>query len=427
MSDWDLLLTDANIATMRAGLDGYGAIENAALAVAAGRIAWIGPMSDLPADNATETRSVQGRWLTPALIDCHTHLVFAGDRSAEFEQRLNGASYEEISRAGGGIQSTVSATRRADKEMLLDSARLRMDALMREGVATIEIKSGYGLNLETEVAMLDAARTLGQQYDASIIATFLGAHAVPTEFAGRVDDYVDYLISDVLPVVQEKKLADAIDAYCESIAFSAEQIARLFERATSLGIPVKLHADQLSDGGGAELAASFNALSADHLEYTSAAGVTALADAGTVAVLLPGAFLTLGETQKPPVAMLREHGVPIAIATDCNPGTSPLCSLRSAMNLATSLFHLTPEECLAGVTRNASQALGLADDRGTLEPGKRADIAEWDINHPRELTYWIGLNQLDRLLINGRVAIHRRYLTTGRYVKEISRSAYPGG
>lgn len=386
---------------MRPGFTGYGAIENAALAIAAGRIAWIGPMSDLPAYNAAETRSVQRRWLTPALIDCHTHLVFAGDRAAEFEQRLNGASYEEIARVGGGIRSTVSATRRADKKMLLDSARLRMDALMREGVATIEIKSGYGLNLETEVAMLDAARSLGQQYDASIITTFLGAHSVPTEFDGRADAYVDYLISDVLPVVQEKNLADAIDAYCEGIAFSPKQIARLFESATTLGIPVKLHADQLSDGGGAELAASFNALSADHLEYTSAAGVTALADAGTVAVLLPGAFLTLGETQKPPVAMLREHSVPIAIATDCNPGTSPLCSLRVAMNLATSLFRLTPEECLAGVTRNASQALGLADDRGTLDLGKRADIAEWDINHPRELTYWIGLNQLNRLLING--------------------------
>ncbi len=401
MPDWDLLFTDANIATMRAGVEAYGAIENAALAIAAGRVAWVGPMSELPARDATETRSVHGRWLTPALIDCHTHLVFAGDRAAEFEQRLNGASYEEIARAGGGIRSTVRATRLADKGMLLDSARSRIDALVKEGVATIEIKSGYGLNLETELAMLDAARTLGRQYDAAIVTTFLGAHSVPTEFDGRVDDYIDYLISNVLPAVHERKLADAVDAYCESIAFSAEQVARLFESATALGIPVKLHADQLSDGGGAELAASFDALSADHLEYTSAVGVRALADAGTVAVLLPGPFLTLGETRAPPVAMLRDHGVPIAVATDCNPGTSPLCSLRSAMNLATSLFHLTPEECLAGVTRNASRALGLTDDRGTLEAGKRADIAEWDINHPRELTYWIGLNQLNRLVING--------------------------
>ena len=405
MPDWDLLLTDANIATMRAGVEAYGAVQNAALAIAAGRIAWVGPMSKLPAKDAAENRSVHGRWLTPALIDCHTHLVFAGDRAVEFEQRLNGASYEEIARAGGGIRSTVSATRLADKGMLLDSARSRIDALVREGVATIEIKSGYGLNLETELAMLDAARTLGRQYDAAVVTTFLGAHAVPTEFNGRLDDYIDYLILDVLPVVHERKLADAVDAYCESIAFSAEQIARLFESATALGIPVKLHADQLSDGGGAELAASFDALSADHLEYASAVGVRALADAGTVAVLLPGPFLTLGETRAPPVAMLREHGVPIAIATDCNPGTSPICSLRSTMNLATSLFHLTPEECLAGVTRNASQALGLADDRGTLEAGKRADIAEWDIDHPRELTYWIGLNQLNRLVIDGKPTV----------------------
>jgi imidazolonepropionase len=405
LSDWDLLLTDANIATMRAGVDAYGATENAALAIAAGRIAWVGPMSKLPAKDAGETRSVHGRWLTPALIDCHTHLVFAGNRALEFEQRLNGASYQEISRAGGGIRSTVTATRLADKRTLVDSARSRLDTLMREGVATIEIKSGYGLNLETELLMLDAARTLGQQHGASIITTFLGAHSVPAEFDGRVDDYIDYLISDVLPAVHEKKLADAVDAYCENIAFSAKQIARLFERATTLGIPVKLHADQLSDGGGAELAASFDALSADHLEYTSAAGVRALADSGTVAVLLPGPFLTLGETQVPPIAALRNHGVPIAIATDCNPGTSPLCSLRAVMNLSTSLFHLTPEECLAGVTRNAAQALGLADDRGVLDVGKRADIAEWDITHPRELTYWMGLNQLKRLVINGNETI----------------------
>ncbi len=340
LPDWDFLLTDANIATMRVGVEAYGAIENAALAIAAGRIAWVGPMSELPTDSAIESRSVQGRWLTPAHIDCHTHQVLAGDRAGEYEQRLNGASYEEIARVGGGIRSTVSATRLADKGMLLDSARSRIDALVQEGVATVEIKSGYGLNLETELAMLDAARTLGRHHDAEIITTFLGAHSVPTEFDGRADDYIDYLISDVLPVVHEKKLADAVDAYCESIAFSTKQITKFFESAAALGIPVKLHADQLSDSGGAELAAAFHALSADHLEYTSAVGVRALADAGTVAVLLPGAFLTLGETQEPPVAMLREHGVPIAIATDCNPGTSPLCSLRLAMNLATSLFQL---------------------------------------------------------------------------------------
>ena len=402
MPDWDLLITDANIATMRSGAGAYGAIEHAALAIAAGRIAWVGPMSELPANGAAETRNIHGRWLSPALIDCHTHLLFAGDRAGEFEQRLNGASYEEIARAGGGIRSTVRATRRADKSLLIDSARPRIDALVQEGVATIEVKSGYGLDLDTELAMLDAARTLGRQYDAAIMTTYLGAHSVPPEFDGRVDAYIDYMSSDVLPAVHERNLADAVDAYCERIAFSAKQVARLFERAQTLGIPVKLHADQLSDGGGAELAASFNALSADHLEYTSPEGVRALAGAGTVAVLLPGPFLTLGETRPPPVAMLREHGVPMAVATDCNPGTSPLCSLRFAMNLATSLFKLTPEECLAGVTRNASRALGLMDDRGTLEEGKRADIAEWDINHPRELTYWAGLNQLNNLMINGK-------------------------
>lgn len=402
MPDWDLLISNANIATMRPGAGAYGAIENAALAVAAGRIAWVGPMSELPAGSAEETRSAHGRWLSPALIDCHTHLVFAGDRAAEFEQRLNGATYEEIARAGGGIRSTVSATRQADKSLLIESARPRIEALVREGVATIEIKSGYGLNLDTEVAMLDAARSLGEQYDAAVVTTFLGAHSVPAEFDGRTDAYIDYLISHVLPVVHELQLADAVDAYCESIAFSAEQVARLFESAAALGFLVKLHADQLSDCGGAELAASFNALSADHLEYASPAGVRALADAGSVAVLLPGPFLTLGEERAPPMEMLREHGVPLAIATDCNPGTSPICSLRLAMKLATSLFQLTPEECLAGVTRNASRALGLADDRGTLEEGKRADIAEWDINHPRELTYWAGLNQLNRLTINGK-------------------------
>ena len=402
MPDWDLLITDANIATMRSGAGAYGAIEHAALAIAAGRIAWVGPMSELPANGAAETRNIHGRWLSPALIDCHTHLLFSGDRAGEFEQRLNGASYEEIARAGGGIRSTVRATRRADKSLLIDSARPRIDALVQEGVATIEVKSGYGLDLDTELAMLDAARTLGRQYDAAIMTTYLGAHSVPPEFDGRVDAYIDYMISDVLPAIQERELADAVDAYCESIAFSAMQIARLFERAQTLGMPVKLHADQLSDGGGAELAASFSALSADHLEYTSPEGVRALAGAGTVAVLLPGPFLTLGETRPPPVAMLREHGVPMAVATDCNPGTSPLCSLRFAMNLATSLFKLTPEECLAGVTRNASRALGLMDDRGTLEEGKRADIAEWDVNHPRELTYWAGLNQLNNLMINGK-------------------------
>ena len=394
----DLLLTDANLATMQAGGEAYGAVANAALAIRDGRIIWLGPMSGLPQIAATETRSIDGRWLTPALIDCHTHLVFAGDRAREFEQRLQGVSYEEIARAGGGINSTVTATRQADPATLFDSARRRLDALMQDGVATIEIKSGYGLNRDTELAMLEVARTLGEQTGASIVTTFLGAHSIPSEYKGRADDYIDLLVSEVLPAAHERGLVDAVDAYCESIAFSTGQIAKIFECAAGMNIPVKLHADQLSDGGGAELAASFSALSAEHLEYTSAAGVSALAKAGSTAVLLPGAFLTLGETQLPPIAMLREQGVPIAVATDCNPGTSPVCSLQTAMSLATSQFKLTPEECLAGVTREAARALNLHDDRGTLQIGKRADIAEWDINHPSELSYWMGLNPLTQLI-----------------------------
>jgi imidazolonepropionase len=389
---------------MQAGTGAYGIIEDAALAISDGKIAWLGAKSDLPQATAAETRALAGRWLTPALIDCHTHLVFAGDRAQEFEKRLGGASYEEIARSGGGIVSTVNATRRASHSELASSAGKRIDALLHDGVATIEIKSGYGLNCETELAMLEVARALGSSTRASVVTTFLGAHTVPPEFKGRADDYIDLLTSEVLPRAHEQGLVDAVDAYCESIAFSTRQIAKLFEHATELGIPVKLHADQLSDGGGAELAAQFGALSADHLEYTSARGIGALSEAGSVAVLLPGAFLTLGETQRPQIDELREHGVPIAVATDSNPGTSPIVSLQTSMSLATSLFRLTPEECLAGATREAARALNLGHDRGTLETGKRADIAEWDISHPRELTYWIGLNPLSQLYIEGRPA-----------------------
>ncbi len=401
VTKWDVLVTDANIATMRLGNGAYGIVRDAALAISDGCVAWVGPTSDLPNIDARQTRSVEGRWLTPALIDCHTHLVFAGDRAAEFEQRLKGASYEEIARAGGGIRSTVNATRNATKEQLVDCTQTRLDSLVNEGVATVEIKSGYGLDFHTELTQLEAARALGNLSKASVVTTFLGAHSIPVEFHERGDEYLDFVIADVLPAVYERDLADAVDAYCESIAFSADQLARLFDKARSLGLSIKLHADQLSDGGGAELAASYRALSADHLEYTSPQGVEALAGTDTVAVLLPGAFLTLGETQLPPIDQMRELGVPIAVSTDCNPGTSPLCSLRMAMNLGTSLFQLTPEECLAGVTCNAAQALGLLHDRGTLEVGKRADIAEWEIEHPRELTYWAGLNQLSSLMING--------------------------
>ncbi len=402
LPDWDLLLTDLNVATMSDGRGPYGVIENAAIAVAAGRIAWIGPQAGLPDTTALDTRPMGGRWLTPALIDCHTHLVFAGNRAAEFEQRLGGASYEDIARAGGGIMSTVNATRTASKAALLQQTADRLSILRADGCATVEIKSGYGLNLQTELLLLEVIRELGRRSGISIVSTFLGAHAIPTEYRNNADAYIDLVCDEMLPAAHENDLVDAVDAYCESIAFSTRQVARVFEKARSLGLPVRLHADQLSDCGGAELAAEFSALSADHLEYTSPGGIDALASSGTVAVLLPGAFLTLGETRAPPVAELRDRKVPIAVATDCNPGTSPVCSLRTTMALATSLFRLTPEECLAGVTRNAARALGLEEDRGTLETGKRADVAVWDIAHPQELSYWIGKNDLADLIVGGK-------------------------
>ena len=393
----DLLLTDARVATM-AGAD-YGVIEDGAVHIGDdGTIAWLGPAIDAP--EAAFTRSLEGRWVTPALIDCHTHLVFAGDRSGEFEQRLQGVSYEDIARAGGGIMSTVRATREAPADALYASGLKRVGALLAEGVATIEIKSGYGLNIESELKMLAVARRLDDATPASIRTTLLAAHAVPPEFNDDADSYIDLICDELLPEAAASGLADAVDAYCESIAFSSEQIARLFQRAAELGLPVKLHADQLSDGGGAALAASFGAMSADHLEYTSTAGVAAMAESGAVGVLLPGAFLTLGETQLPPIDAMREHGVAMAIATDTNPGTSPICSLRTAMMLAARLFRLTPEECLAGATREAARALGL-DDRGILEVGKRADLAVWEIEHPRELAYWCGTPQLAELFVQG--------------------------
>ena len=401
MPDWDLLLTDANVATMRPG-EPYGQMADAAIAVTGGRIAWTGPRSRLPGAGARETRSLEGRWVTPALVDCHTHLVFGGNRAAEFERRLEGASYEDIARAGGGILSTVRATRAASEVELLDSASPRLEALMREGAATIEIKSGYGLDRDSELKLLRVARSLGDRYGVTIVTTFLGAHALPPEYERDPDGYVEHLCNVILPAAAREGLVDAVDAYCERIAFSAEQVRRVFERARGLGLPVKLHADQLSDCGGAALAATCGALSADHLEYTPEAGIRALAEAGAVAVLLPGAFLTLGEETLPPVELLRSYRVPIAVATDCNPGTSPLCSLLTAMVLATDLFRLTPEECLAGTTREAARALGLAGDRGTVEAGKRADLAVWDVGHPSELSYWLGLNPLESLYVAGK-------------------------
>jgi len=399
MANWDLLLTDAQIATLAGDAPKYGEIVDGALAIANGSIAWLGPQTELPPGTAATTRSVAGRWLTPALIDCHTHLVFGGNRADEFEQRLEGASYEQIAKAGGGILSTVHATREASAEELFQAALPRVQALRAEGVGTVEVKSGYGLDVENELKMLEVARRLGESTGMGIRTTLLAAHTVPPEFSDDTDGYIDLICDELLPIVAERGLADAVDAYCESIAFSAPQIARMFRKAHELKLPVKLHADQLSDGGGAELAAHFGALSADHLEYTSMSGVKAMAQAGAVAVLLPGAYLTLRETQQPPVPALREHAVPIAVASDCNPGTSPMCSLRTAMMLASRLFALTPLECLAGTTREAARALGLWGDRGSLEVGKRADIAIWDISHPRELTYWTGTPQLSELLL----------------------------
>src|SRR6056297_1534188 len=372
-----LLLTDLRAATMLQGGAAYGLIEEAAIAIEGGTIRWAGAARDLPGDLANwPARGMGGRLVTPALIDCHTHIVHGGNRAREFEMRLEGASYEEIARAGGGIVSTVSATRGADEDSLLADALPRVDALIAEGVGTIEIKSGYGLDLETELRMLRVARRIGEMRPVSVVTSFLGAHAVPA--GEEADRYIDAVCLPALDAAHAEGLVDAVDGFCEGIAFDAGQIARVFDRARALGLPVKLHAEQLSHMGGTALAARYGALSADHVEYASASDAIALARAGSVAVLLPGAFYTLGETQLPPVDALRRAGVPMAVATDLNPGSSPLHSLLLAMNMACTLFRLTPEEALAGTTRIAAEALGLADDRGTLAPGKRADLAIWD-------------------------------------------------
>ncbi|MDA0705125.1 MAG: imidazolonepropionase [Proteobacteria bacterium] len=403
MADWDLLLTDISVATMREGAPDYGVLENAAIAIQGGILSWLGPRAELPAKRAIETRSLAGCWVTPALIDCHTHLVFAGDRAAEFEQRRRGASYADIALVGGGILSTVRATRAATADELFETALKRARALLADGVATIEIKSGYGLDLDSEIKSLEVARRIGSVTGQTIRTTLLAAHTVPPEFNGDADGYIELICATLLPTIAARQLADAVDAYCETIAFSTAQVAKVFARARELNLPVKLHADQLSDANGAALAAKFSALSADHLEYTSMAGVQAMRAAGTTAVLLPGAFVSLNETQLPPVAALRAANIPMAVATDCNPGTSPLLSLRAAMALATRVFGLTPEEALAGATRNAARALGLAD-RGTLAVGNRADLAVWDISHPHDLSYWLGSDPMAGLLIAGRDA-----------------------
>ena len=393
------LFRNAQIATMTPGKS-YGLIENGAVVISADRIKWVGAEKELPDEFAgLQGKNLEGRLVTPALIDCHTHLVYGGSRATEFELRLNGASYEEISRNGGGILSTVTATRNASENELLAQSLPRLDALLSEGVATIEIKSGYGLDIETEIKMLRVARQLGKERSVRVKTSFLGAHAIPPEFSGKADAYIDFVCEEVLPAVHYENLADAVDGFCENIAFSPNQISRVFEKAKSFGLPVKLHAEQLSNLGGATLAAKYGALSADHLEFLDQTGVEVMGESGTVAVLLPGAFYTLRETQLPPLDSLRKAEVPIAIATDCNPGSSPLTSILLCMNMSCTLFRMTPEEALCGVTIVAAQALGIGDEVGTIEVGKKAELAVWNVDQPAELAYRVGFNPLEEMVI----------------------------
>ena len=398
------LLTHARLATMADGLNGYGMIEDGAIVLDGDRIAWVGPREALPDRFAAlAPRDLGGRLVTPGLIDCHTHLVFGGDRAREFEMRLEGASYEQIARAGGGILSTVRATRAASDEQLLAGALARADHLIAEGVTTIEIKSGYGLNVADELRMLRAARRIAAKRPVCVRTTWLAAHALPPEHAADRAAYIRDVVIAGMEAAHAEGLIDAVDGFCETIAFSRDEMAGILAHARGLGLAVKLHAEQLSDQHGAAMAAGLGAISADHLEWLGPDGIAAMAQAGTVAVLLPGAFYTLRETKLPPVDGLRAAGVPIAVATDCNPGTSPLTSLLVAMNMGATLFRLTPAECLAGVTRNAARALGMAD-RGAIAPGLRADLAIWDAAHPAELTYRIGFNPLHARIFGGELA-----------------------
>jgi imidazolonepropionase len=392
------LWTNARIATMVG--DGLGVVEDAAIAMRDGLITYVGPMGDAP--DAVEIIDCAGRWITPGLIDCHTHLVYAGDRSGEFEQRLAGASYEDVARAGGGILSTMRATRAADEAALVAAALPRLDAFLAEGVTTIEVKSGYGLTLKDELKMLRAARKLAEIRDVAVTTTFLGAHALPPEFANDADGYIALICNEIIPEVASSGAADAVDAFCDAIAFSPAQTQRVFAAARAHNLPVKIHAEQLSNQHATTLAAHFSALSADHLEYLDPAGILAMAHSGTVATLLPGAYYFTRETQLPPIDGLRAAGVPIAVASDCNPGTSPLTSLLLTMNMAATCFRLTVEECLRGVTVNAARALGRHDRIGILAPGMRCDLAIWNIERPAALVYHMGLNPLHTRIVGGR-------------------------
>ncbi|MER9923586.1 imidazolonepropionase [Mesorhizobium sp. M0048] len=402
------LWRNARLATMVENSAGLGIVEHGAIAVRNGRIVYAGPEADMPAalrpralGKDAEATDCEGRWITPGLIDCHTHLVHAGNRANEFEMRLAGATYEEVAKAGGGIVSSVKALRAASEDELVAQSLPRLDALIAEGVTTVEIKSGYGLDLENEKKSLRAARRLGGERPVTVRTTFLGAHALPPEAKGDKDAFIDLVANEILPAIAAEGLADAVDGFCEGIAFWPEQIARVFDAAKAAGLPVKLHADQLSNLHGAELAARYGALSADHLEYTDEAGAAAMAKAGSVASILPGAYYFIRETKKPPIALFRQHGVRMAVATDNNPGTSPLTSLLLTMNMAATLFGLTVDECLAGVTREAARALGLLGQTGTLEAGKSADLAIWDVERPAELVYRLGFNPLHARIWRG--------------------------
>jgi imidazolonepropionase len=399
---WDRLLTDCNIATMDPAVAApFGAIEDGAIGIQDGRIVRVGRRVELAGYQAARVEPLGGAWITPGLIDCHTHLVFAGNRAGEFEQRLNGASYEDIARAGGGILSSVKATRAASLEQLVIASRPRLQALMHGGVTTVEIKSGYGLDIESELKMLKAAKALGESERVRVVPTLLALHALPPEFSERRDEFVRLAAESMIPAAAEQGLAEAVDAFCEGIGFTPGEVRILFKAAAEHGMRVKLHAEQLSNLCGAELAADFGALSADHLEHADEPGVEAMAEAGMVAVLLPGAYYALGETRKPPVELLRRYKVPIAVATDCNPGTSPLLSPTLVLSMACTLFRLTPEEALAGMTRNAAKALALDDEVGTIAAGKAADLAIWRVSRPAELCYWVGLPGPERRIVAG--------------------------
>lgn len=401
----DALWINANLAAMTPDRP-YGAIPDGALAVSRGKIVWAGPRKNLPPEMLSRSGNlfdVKGSWITPGLIDCHTHLVYGGNRAREFEMRLQGVPYEEIARRGGGILSTVAATRAADEDALFRQAAGRLASLLAEGVTTVEIKSGYGLDLETEMKILRVARRLGQEFPVTVCPTYLGAHALPPEFEGRSDAYIDFVCNEVIPAIAVENLATAVDAFCETIAFTPEQTEKVFKTAAEHGLGIKLHAEQLSDQGGASLAAKYGALSADHLEHLTEDGAKALAAGGTVAVLLPGAFYFLRESRVPPVHLLRRYGVPMAVSTDCNPGTSPVGSLLLMLNMACTLFRMTPEEALAGATRNAALALGLAERAGTLEEGMDADFVLWEISEPAELAYGIAFNPCRQVVRHGLV------------------------